>query len=58
MVAFHPDRDVQDAMGNNFMARDRVEDIVQQAFLATGVQAARERTRQQLARLDGRRRVA
>jgi NTE family protein len=58
VVAFHPDRDVQDAMGNDFMARDRVEDIVQQAFLATGVQAARERTRQQLARLDGRRRVA
>ena len=40
VVVLRPDRTVQEAMGNDFMARDRVGDIVQQAFLATGAYAA------------------
>jgi NTE family protein len=48
VVAFHPDREVQEAMGDDFMCRDRVEDIVQQAFLATGRHAAMPRVRDAL----------
>ena len=48
VVAFHPDREVQEAMGNDFMSRDRVEDIVAQAFLATGRHAAMPRVREAL----------
>lgn len=58
VVAFHPDREVQEAMGNDFMSRDRVEDIVQQAFLATGRHAAMPRIRERLALLDSRRAAA
>jgi NTE family protein len=58
VVAFHPDRDVQAAMGNDFMARDRVDEIVQQAFLTTGVQASRPGRRHLLEQLGTRRRAA
>ncbi|HEX4976480.1 MAG TPA: patatin-like phospholipase family protein [Nocardioides sp.] len=55
VVAFHPDREVQEAMGNDFMSRDTVEDIVQQAFLATGRHAAMPRVREALGVLRRRR---
>jgi NTE family protein len=55
VVAFHPDREVQEAMGNDFMSRDRVEDIVQQAFLATGRHAAMPRVHDALDVLRRRR---
>ena len=35
-------------MGNDFMARDRIDQIVQQAFLGAGSYAARPRTREVL----------
>jgi NTE family protein len=38
-------------MGNDFMARDRVDEIVQQAFLAAGAHAARLGIRAALAPL-------
>lgn len=55
VVAFHPDREVQEAMGNDFMSRDCVEDVVQQAFLATGRHAAVPRVREALGALRRRR---
>jgi len=55
VVAFHPDREVQEAMGNDFMSRDRVEEIVQQAFLATGRHAAMPRVHEALGVLRRRR---
>lgn len=58
VVAFHPDREVQEAMGDDFMCRDRVEDIVQQAFLATGRRAAQPRVRETLGPLRQRRSAA
>ena len=35
-------------MGNDFMARDRIDEIVQQAFLDAGSYAASPRTREVL----------
>lgn len=58
VVAFHPDREVQEAMGDDFMSRDRVEEIVQQAFLATGRRASTPRVREVLDVLRRRRTAA
>ena len=53
VVVFRPGPAEQEAMGNDFMARDRVEDIVQQAFLTAGPYAARPEIRYLLTRLGG-----
>ena len=45
VVVFRPGREEQAAMGNDFMARDRVDEIVQQAFLGAGSYAARPEIR-------------
>lgn len=58
VVTFRPDAEVQEAMGRDFMSRDAVEDTVQQAFLATGRQAARTDVRRVLDALRGRRPAA
>ena len=39
----------QEAIGNNFMARDRVDQIVQEAFLGAGSFAAKPEIRRLLA---------
>jgi NTE family protein len=56
VVVFRPGRLEQEAMGNDFMARDRVDEIVQQAFLGAGAFAARPENRDVLRRLGARRR--
>ncbi|MGZ4495799.1 MAG: patatin-like phospholipase family protein, partial [Nocardioides sp.] len=56
VVVFRPGRFEQEVMGNDFMARDRVDEIVQQAFLGTGGFASRPEVRALLAPLGGRRR--
>jgi NTE family protein len=48
VVVFRPGAAEQAAMGNDFMARDRIDEIVQQAFLDAGSYAARPRTREVL----------
>jgi NTE family protein len=48
VVVFRPGSAEQAAMGNDFMARDRIDEIVQQAFLDAGSYAARPRTREVL----------
>ena len=40
VVVFRPDADVLAAMGDDFMARTRVDEIVQQSFLSAGAYAA------------------
>ena len=49
VVVFRPGLAEQEAIGNNFMARDRVDQIVQQAFLGAGSFAARPDIRRLLA---------
>ena len=48
VVVFRPGSAEQAAMGNDFMARNRIDEIVQQAFLDAGSYAARPRTREVL----------
>lgn len=54
VVVFRPDRPEQEAMGNDFMARQRVDEIVQQAFLGAGARAATPATRDVLKELTHR----
>jgi len=49
VVVFRPGRAEQEAIGNNFMARDRVDQIVQEAFLGAGSFAAKPDIRRLLA---------
>ena len=49
VVVFRPGRAEQEAIGNNFMARDRVDQIVQEAFLGAGSIAAKPEIRRLLA---------
>jgi len=49
VVVFRPGRAELTAMGNDFMARDRVHQIVQEAFLGAGAYAARPDVRETLA---------
>jgi NTE family protein len=49
VVVFRPGRAEQEAIGNNFMARDRVAQIVQEAFLGAGSIAAKPEIRRLLA---------
>lgn len=51
VVVFRPGPEEQEAMGNDFMARGRVDEIVQQAFLNSGAYASRPEVRELLARL-------
>jgi len=51
VVVLRPGRDEQEVMGNDFMARHRLDEVVQQSFLATGAYAAQPRIRQVLRRL-------
>ncbi len=41
VIVFRPGRTELEAMGNDFMARDRVDEIVQESFLGAGSYAAR-----------------
>jgi NTE family protein len=50
VVTFRPGRAELAAMGNDFMARDRVDLIVQEAFLGAGSYAARPKIRDLLTR--------
>lgn len=54
VVVFRPGPEEQAVMGDDFMARDRVDEIVQQAFLSGGAYAARSGVRATLGRLDAR----
>ena len=49
VVVFRPGRVEQEAIGNNFMARDRVDQIVQEAFLGAGSFVAKPDIRRLLA---------
>lgn len=55
VVVFRPGQLEQEAMGNDFMARDRVDEIVQQSFLGAGAFAARPENRDVLDRVRVRR---
>jgi NTE family protein len=48
VVVFRPGKAEQAAMGNDFLAADRVSDIVQESFLASGSYAARTPLREML----------
>lgn len=48
VVVFRPGPEEQEAMGTDFMARSRVDEIVQQSFLAAGAYAATPAIREQL----------
>ena len=56
MVVFRPGPAEQQMMGNDLMARDRIDQIVQQAFLGAGFYAARPEIRQVLTAFGGHRR--
>jgi NTE family protein len=56
VVTFRPDGAVLAAMGNDFMARDRVDRILQESFLAAGAYAARPEVRELLTAYGVRRR--
>jgi NTE family protein len=53
VVVFRPGVAEQEAMGNDFMARDRVHEIVQQSFFSAGAHAGRPETRKTLSPLLG-----
>ena len=55
MVVFRPGPAEQQAMGNDLMARDRIDQIVQQAFLGAGSYAARPEIREVLTTFGRRR---
>ncbi len=58
VVVFRPGKAEQEAMGNDFMARDRVHEIVQQSFFGVGVRsAARPEMRKTLATVLGSERL-
>jgi NTE family protein len=58
VVVFRPGRAEQEAMGNDFMARDRVHEIVQQSFFGVGAQSlARPEMRETLATVLGSERL-
>jgi NTE family protein len=54
VVAFRPTARVQELMGNDFMARDRVPEIVRASFFSTGRQAAEPGVREVLTALGTR----
>lgn len=54
VVVFRPGPEEQEVMGNDFMARDRVDEIVQQAFLGAGARAATPENRRLLSGLTPR----
>jgi NTE family protein len=45
VVVFRPGPAEHEAMGNDLMARGRVDEVVQQAFLGAGAYAAKPRVR-------------
>jgi len=45
VIVFRPGQEEQESMGNDFMARSRVDQIVQQSFLGAGSHAARPEIR-------------
>ncbi len=53
VMVFRPDPEVQAAMGNDFMARDHVEEILQSSFLSAGAYAAEPGNRAKLLALAG-----
>lgn len=55
VVVFRPGAHEQEVMGNDFMARDRVDEIVQQAFFGAGAHAAKPEVRRLLRGLTTRR---
>src|SRR6476469_4637634 len=55
VVVFRPGQAELAAMGNDFMARDRVHEIVQESFLGAGAYAARAEVRETLAAFGLRR---
>jgi len=55
VVVFRPGPAEQQAMGNDLMARDRIDQIVQQAFLDAGSYAARPEIREVLTTFGRRR---
>ena len=58
VVVFRPGKAEQEAMGNDFMARDRVHEIVQQSFFGVGAQSlARPEMRETLATVLGSKRL-
>ena len=56
VVVFRPGRAEQDAIGNDFMARERVDQVVQQAFLDSGSYAARSEVQELLRAVSVKRR--
>ena len=56
VITFRPGRAELAAMGNDFMARDRVDRIVQESFLGAGAYAARPEVRELLTAFGVRRR--
>jgi NTE family protein len=56
VVVFRPGRAEQQTMGNDMMARDRIDQIVQRAFLDAGSYAARPEIREVLTTFGGPRR--
>jgi NTE family protein len=53
VVVFRPGREEHEAMGNDLMAGDRVDQVVQQAFLGAGSYAARRQIRELLTAVPG-----
>ncbi len=53
VLVFRPGRLEQKVMGNDFMARDHVDEIVQESFLAAGAYAARAEVREVLSSFGG-----
>ena len=53
VVVFRPGREEHEAMGNDLMARERVDQVVQQAFLAAGAYAAKPQVRELLTEVPG-----
>jgi NTE family protein len=52
VVVFRPGAEEQAVMGNDFLSRDRVDEIVRRAFFAAGAYAARPEIRQRLSLLS------
>jgi len=52
VVVFRPGRSEQEVMGNDFMARGRVEEILQESFLAAGANTAKPEVREVLSVLS------
>lgn len=53
VVVFRPGRAEHEAMGNDLMARERVDQVVQQSFLGAGSYAARPEVRELLTGIPG-----